>query len=142
LVEIERNEWTSGDPLPWDIEADWQLLTIREHHRKISLELDAKKIPMRVRGEFWSNGHKVSVTDLGLKVDGETVKNIQFQRLAMVGGAFNLHAKGLQYGDSIGPSGAGDCIIISWANPRERLYKAKAAWDQLKRKRATSFASC
>jgi hypothetical protein len=61
ILEIERNEWVSGDPIPWDIEADWQLLTIRERARKISLDLDARKIPMEMRGELWRSGARVAL---------------------------------------------------------------------------------
>jgi hypothetical protein len=39
LVLIEDNEWLSGDPLPWDIEA------LREKARMINLDLNAKSIP-------------------------------------------------------------------------------------------------
>ena len=33
LAEIERNEWISGDPLPWDIESRYQWLRIRRRQR-------------------------------------------------------------------------------------------------------------
>jgi hypothetical protein len=132
LVEIEKNEWVSGDPLPWDIEADWQRLTIRERKRKINLALDATKIPMRVRGEFWNKGHKISVTDSGLKFDGETI-HMELANLAVVGGWWYVDGENLAYFSS---THGGRSSLISCPNPRERLYKAKAAWDRLKQEPA------
>jgi hypothetical protein len=65
LVQIERNEWTAGDPLPWDIEADWQKLVLREKKHRISLSIDATQIPMMVQGEFWRFGRRISVKQSG-----------------------------------------------------------------------------
>jgi hypothetical protein len=45
LVQIDKNEWITGDPLPWDIEANWQTLALRERAHKISISLDAKNPP-------------------------------------------------------------------------------------------------
>jgi hypothetical protein len=59
LLEIDKNEWISGDPLPWDIEADWQTLIIRQRARQISLSLNAKAIPLDLAAEFWRMGKRV-----------------------------------------------------------------------------------
>jgi hypothetical protein len=131
LVQIEKNEWVSGDPLPWDIQADWQLLTIRERHRKISLALNAKKIPMQVRGEFFSNGQRIWVTHLGLQFDGNPAKgtgDLELGMLAIVGGGLNLRADGALNLEN--------ARMVSWPDQRERLYKAKNVWNRLKNERA------
>jgi 5-methylcytosine-specific restriction endonuclease McrA len=54
LLHIDRNEWISGDPLPWDIEADWQMLTLRERARRITVSLNAKTVPLQGYREFLS----------------------------------------------------------------------------------------
>jgi hypothetical protein len=61
LVQIDKNDWISGDPTPWEIEADWQTLILREKARKISIALDAKKVPLKIRGEFWHSKKKVTI---------------------------------------------------------------------------------
>jgi hypothetical protein len=53
LVVIEDNEWLSGDPLPWDIEASFQRLTLREKARTINLGLNARSIPPFLAAELW-----------------------------------------------------------------------------------------
>jgi hypothetical protein len=37
LLEIKRNEWLSGDPQPWDIEASYQRLCVRQRQGEVSL---------------------------------------------------------------------------------------------------------
>jgi len=53
LLFIERNEWISGDPLPWDIQVTDQTITVRQRAGKISLGIDARQNPMRLTGQFW-----------------------------------------------------------------------------------------
>src|ERR1700675_4189052 len=72
LIEIVRNEWISGDPLPWDIEADWQTLTLRERNRKISIFVNARTVPMRLRGEFWRSGKAIVIDKNGILVRGQS----------------------------------------------------------------------
>ena len=70
LVQIDKNEWITGDPLPWDIEANWQTLALRERAHKISISLDAKKIPLRIGGQFWYSNKKVSVGKDQIRIEG------------------------------------------------------------------------
>ncbi len=52
LLDIVRNEWISGDSLPWDIEADWQVLTLRERARRITVSINAKPYRYRLAETF------------------------------------------------------------------------------------------
>jgi hypothetical protein len=124
LVEIDRNEWVSGDPMPWDIEADWQKLVLREKARKISISLDAKKIPLQLTGEFWHSNKKVTINKDGILVHGRAT--IGLANLALVGGGVDVDIERVR----VSPS---DGVIISWENPRERLWKARAAWEKMKK---------
>jgi hypothetical protein len=90
LLEIVRNEWVAGDPLPWDIEADGQTLTLRERARHISVSLNAKVVPMEVRAEFIRLGRRVSVNNHGIRFDGNKAWGIS--DLALVGAALEAEA--------------------------------------------------
>ena len=52
LLEIDRNEWISGDPLPWDIEADWQRITLRQKARDIAISIDAREVPLSILSQI------------------------------------------------------------------------------------------
>jgi hypothetical protein len=129
LVEIVRNEWIAGDPLPWDIEADWQKLTIRERARDISLSLNAKAIPLELRAQFWHNGKYIECSTAGVSISvGPTKGKVELKELSVFGGPLEIHTTqniSVAYGGG----------LIAWANPRERLWKAKEAWLKLKRAR-------
>lgn len=132
LIEIERNEWVSGDPLPWDIEADWQTLTLRERQRKIALTINGKFIPLRVSGEFWKSGKRIRCNEAGLTIENSSV--VIFQEIALVGLALQVRTENM----SVTPSGNSDGgCIVSWGHRRERLWKARAAWQTIAAKRET-----
>ena len=48
-LEIVDNEWIAGEGA-WDIESDWQRLTLRLAPRNVVLRLDARQLPMTLRG--------------------------------------------------------------------------------------------
>jgi hypothetical protein len=70
---IQDNEWISGDPFPWDIESDFQYLRMRRKLRDISLEVDARKEPIKVRADLWRSGHRIRLSPLEIRVEGELV---------------------------------------------------------------------
>src|ERR1700692_4051167 len=131
LIEIVRNEWISGDPLPWDIEADWQTLTLRERNRKISIFVNAKTVPMQLRGEFWRSGKAIVVDKNGHVVRGQSALGLR--NPALVGGGLELNTTAVTIGQS-------DGVIISWHNPRERLWKARDAWRKMSAKKKSENA--
>jgi hypothetical protein len=129
LLEIDRNEWISGDPMPWDIEADWQTLTIRERARRISVSIDGKSVPLEIRGELWKSGKQVQIGK-----DVILVSHIKsgFQELALVGMKITIDTAGMKFGPKDTEIGG---MIVSWPNRRERLWKAKEAWKKLQAKK-------
>jgi hypothetical protein len=125
-LHIDHNEWISGDPLPWDIEADWQRLTLRERHRKILLSLDAKKVPMRLTAEFWRSGKFLKLGTSGISAGGKTfTQGAGIKNLAIVGLSLDVQTGKL----AMSVSGRGE--IVSWPHPRERLWRARDAWRRV-----------
>lgn len=122
ILEIDRNEWISGDPLPWDIEADWQTLAIRERARKIAIAINGKAVPLEMRGEFWRSGNHVRIGK-----DGIFVSHIKsgIQELALVGTRLTIDTSTMRIGPQPDNPSA---VLVSWPNRRERLWKAKEAW--------------
>jgi hypothetical protein len=135
LLEIIKNEWVSGDPLPWDIQADWQILTVRERARQISVSLDGKAIPLELRGEFWRRGKRVVMDNRGVTVDAKPVTGMGFQELALVGMRLEVSTGKLEFGPS--PENP-NAMIVSWPNRRERLWKARDAWHRIKGSRSAA----
>jgi len=70
LAEIDHDEWIAQAPFPWDINFDYRFLAIRSEPRQIHLELDARKTPMRLRGELWRRGCQVLLGDDGVRWSG------------------------------------------------------------------------
>jgi hypothetical protein len=132
IAEIRRNEWIAGDPLPWDIEAHWQKLVIRDRARSIVLDLDAKQIPTRIAGLFRRGHRAVEVGKLGVTIPrtqaGET--QFEFRDLAFAGATLEIDERGFS------TTGQGDERIVSWPEPRERLWKAAQEWRRIKAARA------
>jgi hypothetical protein len=127
LLEIDRNEWVSGDPLPWDIEADWQKLTLRESARQISVSLNMKTVPLELKGELWRNGKRVSLDKRGIFVEGTPTK-LQIAEMALVGTTLDVDTSKW----SVGPGDNPYWMMVSWPNRRERLWKAKDEWRKIK----------
>jgi hypothetical protein len=129
LLHIDRNEWISGDPLPWDIEADWQRLTLRERYRRISLSLDATKIPMQARGQLWRSGKHIGFGASDISIGGKTAAyGSGIAELALVGTHLALSTDKLE----LVPSSPHGAFLVSWPNRRERLWKARDQWRKIK----------
>jgi len=129
LLEIVRNEWVAGDPLPWDIEADWQILTLRERARHISVSLNAKVVPMNVRGEFYRLGRRVSVNNHRIRFDGNKVSGID--NLALVGTVLELEPSSEGWALTGGSLGNPESVLVSRSDKRERLRAAKEVWRRM-----------
>jgi hypothetical protein len=70
LVTIEDNEWTSGDPTVWDLEAGFRTLTLRQKSRDVRLRVDARKEPMKLMARLVKAGYKIELGHNGIFVDG------------------------------------------------------------------------
>ena len=135
LLHIERNEWVSGDALPWDIEADWQLMVLRQRARQITISIDARSIPMRVKGEFYRSGRRLPLEEKCISMDHK--RGVTLSELAFVGMVLELHLN--DGGFSFGPSpNVASGVLISWPNRRERLWQAKEAWRKIKAERTAT----
>jgi len=69
LLQISQNEWLSGDPLPWDILASYQVLTVRQKKGKVALDLDCRKCPIELKGSLWWGGRLIRIGPSSLSVD-------------------------------------------------------------------------
>jgi hypothetical protein len=127
LIQIDKNEWIAGDPLPWDIKADWQVLSLREKARKIAIELDARRVPLRIAGEFWYSGRRVSIGRDLIRIEGRTC--VGLAHLALVGGGIDLDPENTRLA-------TGGAIVVA-SNPREQLWKARGVWKDIVFRRKT-----
>lgn len=70
LAEIDRNEWIVRTPFPYDIDFDFQHLTVLSKPRRIRLEIDARESTIRLCGELWRSGHQVRLDNDGISWTG------------------------------------------------------------------------
>lgn len=135
LCLVDQNEWLSGDPMAWDIEADWQRLTIRERAESINLSLNVKSIPASLTGEFWGNGDRIKVTNDRIILGSRKNFSYILKDLALVGTSLKLHKSG-----AVLDAGGGGALI-SWSDRRERLWKAAEKWREIKASKSGPDAS-
>jgi len=135
LLEIDRNEWVSGDPLPWDIEADWKTLTIRERARKIAISVNGKAIPLEIRGELRRSGKLVQIKNEGIYLSH---MKSGIRELALVGVRLSINTATMDVGPQPGNPHA---ALVSWPNRRERLWKAKDAWKKIQAEKSLQLAN-
>lgn len=69
MLSIVRNEWVSGDPLPWDIDANYQTLNVRRRKREVALRLNCRRSPIELSGSVWRNGHLIRIAPSVMSVD-------------------------------------------------------------------------
>jgi SEC-C motif len=129
LFCVADNEWITGDPQPWDFEFAYNILKLRRRTGSITLDVDARKTPLKILGEFWRKQQKISIRKDGLIFNG-IVKNA---------GMFNLGLVGMQLTVDIAKSSASwsrdprlkNGLIVSWPNPIERLDRSIQAYKKL-----------
>lgn len=136
LCQIIDNDWISGDPVAWDIEADWQKLIVREKRGQINLRLDLKTEPAKLSGEFWSQRHMFKSGDLGLLMMGPQTRGTTLINLGLAGMCIEITKGG---GVTIGDSAGG--AIVSWPDRIELLWKTRLAWGEIKAKRRVQIES-
>jgi hypothetical protein len=128
LVEIGKNEWVSGDPLPWDIVSEYRRLTIRERAGQISLSLDVTTTPPELRAQFWRHGRRIACDPVQIRIGNP--ETVFLRDLAFVGGPISVGQDGVvRIGDQLGVT------IVSEPDERRRLWKAKETWQKLSRSR-------
>lgn len=84
LLLIDQNEWLTGDPEVWDIEAAHQKLIIRMKPRDVRLSIDASVEPMRVRASLRKAGQRIDLKPRGIEING-VVEDAGVRYLSLVG---------------------------------------------------------
>lgn len=73
LIEISDNEWTFGDSSPWDIEAKWRYLKVRQKAGEILMTVDARSEPVCITGYFRKSGSHVVIGNDTIKVNDNLI---------------------------------------------------------------------
>jgi hypothetical protein len=132
LLAVEENDWVTGSPLPWDLEFSENLIVIREHQRKVRLTIDARVSPIRLTGNLWRKGQEFSFTGASLEVNG-VVTHVTIAHLALVGLMLSADTNASRFSFEPHPR-LGQGAFVSWPEPKERLARAAAAYQDLVRR--------
>ena len=132
LVLIDDDEWISGDPAVWDLEADWQRLTLRRSLRDIRLRLDASRFPMRLKARLRKNGALIDITPRGVFLDDGT-RDIasSLQELCLVN--MGIHIDTASGEIRLGEEREG--VIVSDPDHLSRLARGTQAFAKLRARR-------
>lgn len=129
VADIERNEWISGNPLPWDLESSFQWLRIRRKLRDIQLEIDAREYPISIRANMWRKGQNFQIDPKILLFNG-VVKEAGLRNLCLV--ALRLEVDTSKGKFSIAPDPRfGKGHIVAEHNIETRIKKGLKAWQEL-----------
>jgi hypothetical protein len=129
IAEIKKNEWISGNPLPWDLESSFQWIRIRRKLRDIELEVDARVDPINVRANIWRNQHNFELSPKAILFDGARI-HVGFENTCFV--ALRLEANTAEGTFTISPDRRfGSGAIISKFNKNERIRKGLEQWCEL-----------
>lgn len=127
LLCIHRNEWISGDPMVWDLEADHQKLLIRQRLGDVRLRLRVSD-PMSLTALLWREGNRIDIRPTGVSIDGIKVQGVGFDELCFVGA--RIHVK--EAGVSLEPDPRfGESMIVSWPDRHIRRHKGLQALARL-----------
>jgi len=83
LLLLDKNEWVTGDSLPWDVQYGYNRISVRQRRGDISLEVDARRLPVAIKGRLHRKAQTFQVNASTLRIDGVR-ENIQYQRLGLV----------------------------------------------------------
>jgi len=129
VADIKNNEWVSGNPLPWDIEASFQVLKIRRKLRDIELMLDARVNPIDLRADIWRKKQNFQLTPNAIFFNGVKT-DICFINLCFV--ALRLEADTSKKTLVVNPDPRfGRGKFISHSNIKERIKQGLLAWNEL-----------
>lgn len=129
VAEVKRNEWVSGNPMPWDLESKFQWLKLRRKLRDISLEIDARKYPIDLRADMWRHGQNFQLNPNLLMLNG-VKKNTGITNLCLV--ALRLEVDTSKQKFTITPDprfGKGN--LVSHHNIEERVKLALQTWERI-----------
>jgi len=98
LIDVDRNEWKTGDPTFWDLEADHQFLKLRSKPYDVLLEINAKESPLRVRAQLWYHGTRIDCKPSRIVMDTPNTKGMVIQSGSLRGSRVAVSADGLASG--------------------------------------------
>lgn len=84
LLLIDQNEWLTGDPAMWDIEAAHQKLVLRMKPRDVRLSIDASVEPMRLRASPRKANQRIDLMPRGIEING-VIQDAGVRHLGLVG---------------------------------------------------------
>jgi hypothetical protein len=132
LARIDDNEWVSGDPKPWDIIAKWQYLKISRHLGDISLEINAKKDPIKIKGHIWRKKQHIILSDAVHIANGDVITNSIYE-LCLVGMSIDIDTSTKTL--SLKPfSKTKKAALVSEPNRKKRIRKGLHTWNELNKK--------
>lgn len=132
LVEIEKNEWITGDPSVWDFEYKYQWLKLWRKKRGISLEIDARTVPLNIKAEIWRKRQNFKLSKKGLYFNG-VVKNASIVNLCLVGMYLNADIKKKEF-QIVPDEKLGRGVLVSQPDVKKRIEQGLEALQKLKMK--------
>lgn len=137
LALIDKNEWISGDPYPWDLEYGGRWLLIRRRQREISLYVDARPRIVSVRGSLWFKQQHFAITEAGIEFNGVELQSGQsgipgtrISDLCLVGAGLLATTEPPRLAITV-DSRFKQAMLVSWADVDERIQKGVEAWERL-----------
>jgi hypothetical protein len=137
LALIDKNEWVTGDPYPWDLEYGGRWLLIRRQHGEISLYVDARPSLVSVRGSLWYKQQHFTITEAGIEFNGLDLQSGQpgirgsgISNLCLVGAGLLATTEPPSLAITVDPRFK-QAMLVSWADVDERIQKGVEAWERL-----------
>jgi hypothetical protein len=129
LLLLDKNEWVTGDPLPWDVEYGYNMISVRRKRSDISLDVNARNWPITVRGRLHRKGQVLQLNTSTLRIDG-VLDDINFKRLGLVAMhiVVDTSERMIRFGP-YSPFRAG--MIVSNPDDEERLRLSLDAYRKL-----------
>lgn len=128
VANIEKNEWVSGNSLPWDLESKNQWMRIRRKLRDIELEIDARKDTIRLRADIWKNGQNIQLTRDLIELNGVAIWNSSVSNLGFVAAYFDIDTFHKTSEIKINPRFP-KAIMISEPDIKKRIKIGLRRWD-------------
>lgn len=133
LASVIRNEWISGEQLPWDLQSGFQWLRILQGPRDVALELDARKNPVGLVANLWRKHQNISLSGEWIRFNG-VVKNVGFANLCFVALQLAVDTKGGRFLIRPDPR-YGRGHFVSWPDEAERIRKGLRLFSEMVQER-------
>lgn len=134
LISVARNEWITGDPLPWDFEFGFNTLTLRRKTRDVSLHIDARKMPTKMTAKLWRRSQSFTVTPRALLFNGKS-RELRVNHMAIVNMQLSVDSDSGTFSFLTDPGRPG-CMITS-GDQTKRIDLGIAKSEEFKRVQKT-----